>query len=161
MPISPLLSFPLMLATYKTTVQRKLISVQCLLLIKSLYLNFIIFPQYPFFFVSQPNSKSISYFIAMSLCDGSSFFPCLSWLWYFWWVLTSQNASQLGYVWCFLMVRLRLCIWGQEDHKGGTVPFSVHYGRGDMILMFLDHSVKAVSAGPSTNKLTIFPLLIS
>lgn len=43
-----------MLATYKTTVQRKLISGQCLLLIKSLYLNFIIFPQYPFFLFHNP-----------------------------------------------------------------------------------------------------------
>lgn len=56
------------------------------------------------------------------------------------------------------MVRLSLCIWGQEDHKGGTVPFSVHYGRGDT--MFLNHLVKAMSSGSSTNKLTIFPFLI-
>ena len=78
MPISPLLSFPLMLATYKITVQRKLISVQCLLL-ESLF-EFHYFPPNILFFFGFTTQFNIHIIFHCSVSVSSSlwWFPILS-----------------------------------------------------------------------------------
>lgn len=47
-------------------------------------------------------------------------FPYFSWLWCFWrvWSDVLWNVSPLGFVWCFLMIRLGLWIWGGKYHRG-------------------------------------------
>lgn len=59
---------------------------------------------------------------------------CLSWPWYFWWVLVIllQNVPQCGFVWRFLIIKQKLYMFGgQEHHRSDAVSFSVHYvGRG-------------------------------
>lgn len=77
-----------------------------------------------------------------------------------------QNAPQFGFIGCFLMIRLRLCIFGKNTQK--WLCFLVYHIREYMILMCLsyssdanlDHLIKVESTGFPHYKVTIFPFAI-
>lgn len=100
--------------------------------------------------------------------DSSSAFPCLSLSWQFGWLLVSYFVEFLSIcVWCFFMVKVRWCIFGQILQKQCCAFFQciitrVHdvdmshywwgppwsFGKGGVCLCF------------STGKLPSFPLSV-
>lgn len=77
-----------------------------------------------------------------------------------------QNAPGSGFVWCFLLPRFGLCIWGNTVTNDG-LSFSAGHTGGSLSSLCLipggislNHLFKEVSAGFLLCKVVVFPFLV-
>lgn len=127
----------------------------------------LVFPLIPFFWSRSqskvPREFSCHVYLVSSSLDSYLFLSFFIYLDVFEVSVILQNFLQCRFVWCFLMIRLKLGIFNKSA-TGDALHFSVHHIMASIFLITgdvnVDHLVKVVSVRCLHCKGTLFPFII-
>jgi hypothetical protein len=97
------------------------------------------------------------FFKSLLIWSSSSVFLCFSWPWHF----LSVQASYFGFVWCSLMIRFRLYIFGKNTTERMLCPFERLMSRGIwylLVLFFCGYLINVISTVFLQCKIVLFLL---